>query len=68
MTTIADELTPRPGRERQRRPFLDHVQPRFRDAGLDRKPLDARVEIGRLAGEQLARAQHAEHDAVERHR
>ena len=47
-------------------PSRNQVEPRLRDSGARREPLDRRVEERRLADRHLSRADHPERDAVER--
>ena len=53
-------------RERARQAVGDEIEPRLHDPGARREPLDRRVEERRLRDRQLARADHPEHDPVER--
>ena len=57
---------PAAGRERAREPVREEVEPRLRHSGERGEPLDRGVEQRRLGERQLARADHPEHDAVER--
>jgi len=57
---------PATGGERQRQPVRDEIEPRLHDSAKRGEPLDGRVQKRRLADRQLARADHPEHDAVER--